>query len=125
MSTAEELDDVMEEVEYTWPDLEVDVDEDGVARLAVSRPDALNALNAEVVGQIREAIEELAMDDAVSAIVLTGSGDKAFVAGADIAPLSFTEVRIIPHVADGPTPIDAISLAHLIMPRFQTTMAPS
>jgi enoyl-CoA hydratase len=88
MSTAEELDDVMEEVEYTWPDLEVDVDEDGIARLAVSRPDALNALNAEVVGQIREAIEELAMDDAVSAIVLTGSGDKAFVAGADIAEMA-------------------------------------
>ncbi|HBF23390.1 MAG TPA: crotonase [Planctomycetes bacterium] len=88
MSSAEEVDDLVEEVEYAWPDLQVDVDEDGIAKLVVNRPDALNALNAEVVGQLRAAIEELALDDAVRAIVVTGSGEKAFVAGADIAEMS-------------------------------------
>ncbi|ARA93454.1 enoyl-CoA hydratase [Rhodothermaceae bacterium RA] len=62
-----------------------DVDEDGVAVLTIDRPDKLNALNQQVLGELDHAVRQARSDDAVRGIVLTGSGDKAFVAGADIA----------------------------------------
>jgi enoyl-CoA hydratase/3-hydroxyacyl-CoA dehydrogenase len=56
---------------------------DGVATLTIDRPDAMNALNEAVVGQLAERFHEAAANPAVKGIVLAGSG-KAFVAGADI-----------------------------------------
>ena len=53
--------------------------------LTVNRPDKLNALNADVMQALREALHAAKSDPAVGAVVLTGSGSKAFVAGADIA----------------------------------------
>ncbi len=61
---------------------------EGLATVTVSRPEKLNALNADTVGEIEAAFRGLAQDQAVRAIVLTGAGEKAFVAGADIAELS-------------------------------------
>lgn len=61
---------------------------DGVAVVVVNRPDKLNALNADTVAEIERAFRALAVDDEVSGIVLTGAGEKAFVAGADIAELA-------------------------------------
>jgi enoyl-CoA hydratase len=61
---------------------------DGVACLTVNRPDKLNALNEAVVEELSAAFAALAEDDAVRGVILTGAGDKAFVAGADIAELS-------------------------------------
>ena len=61
---------------------------DGIAVVQVNRPDKLNALNAALIGQIDAAFRGLADDDSVQAVVLTGSGAKAFVAGADIAELA-------------------------------------
>ncbi len=61
---------------------------EGLATVTVSRPEKLNALNADTVGEIEAAFRGLAQDEAVRAIVLTGAGQKAFVAGADIAELS-------------------------------------
>ena len=58
--------------------------EDGVATLTVDRPDRLNALNVQTLEAIEEALDEAADDDA-GALVLTGAGDDAFVAGADIS----------------------------------------
>ncbi|MBO8158079.1 enoyl-CoA hydratase-related protein [Thermosyntropha sp.] len=52
--------------------------------LWVSRPEVLNALNTEVLMEIGKAIDELGRDEGVRAIIVTGVGDKAFVAGADI-----------------------------------------
>ena len=59
-----------------------------VARVTVSRPKVLNALNAATITELLAAFETLAADDAARVIVLTGAGERAFVAGADIAELS-------------------------------------
>ncbi len=66
----------------------VDVDADGIAVVTVNRPKALNALNADVLSGLRDAVIELAMDEDVRALVISGAGDKAFVAGADIAAMA-------------------------------------
>jgi enoyl-CoA hydratase len=55
-----------------------------VATLTVNRPEALNALNAEVVARLTGAVADLDADPAARVIVITGQGPKAFVAGADI-----------------------------------------
>lgn len=60
----------------------------GRATLVVSRPDKLNALNAATVAELDAAIRELADDEVVRGIIVTGEGEKAFVAGADIAELA-------------------------------------
>lgn len=61
---------------------------EGRATVIVDRPDKLNALNAETIGELDAAFHELADDDGVGGIVVTGEGEKAFVAGADIAELA-------------------------------------
>ena len=61
---------------------------DRVATLTVNRPDKLNALNDLTVAELGQAIEEIRTRDDVGGAILTGSGSKAFVAGADIAELS-------------------------------------
>jgi enoyl-CoA hydratase len=58
-----------------------------VAVVTVDRPEALNALNTETNDLLLGAVRELSADDGVRAVVLTGAGDKAFVAGADIAEM--------------------------------------
>jgi enoyl-CoA hydratase len=65
--------------------------EDGIAVVTINRPDKFNALNEEVVADIGAAVDELAEDDEVRAIVLTGAGEKAFVSGADIGLLQGLE----------------------------------
>ena len=60
---------------------------EGVATLKIDRPEKLNALNRRVLEALQEAFASLADDESVRAIVLTGAGDKAFVAGADIAEI--------------------------------------
>ncbi len=59
--------------------------EEGILTLTVNRPDKLNALNAETVQEIQQAVEEAVKDSQVRVIIITGAGEKAFVAGADIA----------------------------------------
>ncbi|MBS7695910.1 MULTISPECIES: enoyl-CoA hydratase-related protein [unclassified Chelatococcus] len=54
------------------------------AILRLNRPEALNALNAEVLHALGEAIDAVAKDEAVRALIVTGAGPKAFCAGADI-----------------------------------------
>lgn len=61
---------------------------EGVAIITVDRPKVLNALNAQTVGEIGEAFEQARNDENVKAVILTGGGEKAFVAGADIAELA-------------------------------------
>ena len=71
-------------------DLEyVRVEWDGdLAVVTIDRQEKLNALNAEVVREIGTVFDELLGDDAVRGVILTGAGDKAFVAGADIGELA-------------------------------------
>jgi enoyl-CoA hydratase/carnithine racemase len=65
------------------------IDRDGaVAILTVNRPKVLNALNGATMDELRRAILELKHDEAVRVVILTGAGEKAFIAGADINELA-------------------------------------
>ncbi|MCX7780786.1 MAG: short-chain-enoyl-CoA hydratase [Negativicutes bacterium] len=61
--------------------------ENGIAIVAINRPKALNALNAATMRELNDLCDKLAQDKAVQVVILTGSGDKAFVAGADITEM--------------------------------------
>jgi enoyl-CoA hydratase len=61
---------------------------DAVGVLTVNRPKVLNALNAQVFDELEEVVRAVEGDRSVKALVLTGAGEKAFVAGADIAAMS-------------------------------------
>jgi enoyl-CoA hydratase len=63
-------------------------DRDAVRIITVHRPDKLNALNAATLDALHAAFDAAAEDDAIRAVVLTGAGPKAFVAGADIAEMT-------------------------------------
>jgi enoyl-CoA hydratase len=62
--------------------------EEGVATVLVDRPDAMNALDVATLTELRERLHEQRDDAAVRAVVLTGAGDRAFIAGADIKYMS-------------------------------------
>ena len=73
-----------------------DTEAGGIALVTVNRPDKLNALSAAVIAELRDAFERIEKDAAIRASILTGAGEKAFVAGADIrelAALSPLEMR--------------------------------
>lgn len=59
--------------------------EDRLVTLYVNRPKALNALNRDTLLEIQAAVKEVKSDQEVEALIVTGAGDRAFVAGADIA----------------------------------------
>jgi enoyl-CoA hydratase len=63
-------------------------DQGAIATLTVNRPAALNALNREVLEDITRVIREIRHDASVRALIVTGAGDRAFVAGADIAAMA-------------------------------------
>jgi E-phenylitaconyl-CoA hydratase len=65
--------------------MSVEVDHrDAVAVVTIDRQEALNALNVETLTELRDRLRELAEDDSARVVVLTGAGERAFVAGADI-----------------------------------------
>jgi enoyl-CoA hydratase len=61
---------------------------EGVALVTIDRQDALNALNRETLSDLRDRLRELATDTGVRVVVLTGAGDRAFAAGADIKEMA-------------------------------------
>jgi enoyl-CoA hydratase len=61
---------------------------DGAAIVTINRPTVLNALNSATIDELRRVMLDLKRDDAVRAIVVTGAGEKSFVAGADINELA-------------------------------------
>ena len=71
-----------------------------VRTITVNRPDRLNALNRDTLNELTLTFAQAAQDDAVRAVVLAGAGDKAFVAGADIAEMH------------GYTPVQAQAFSH-------------
>jgi enoyl-CoA hydratase len=66
--------------------------EEAVAVVTVDRQEALNALDVETLTELRDGLGELAGDDRTRAVILTGAGEKAFVAGADIKYMSGLDV---------------------------------
>ncbi len=62
--------------------------EEGIATITFNRPKALNALNSALLAELSRALDSVADDEDIRVLVLTGAGDKAFVAGADIKELA-------------------------------------
>jgi enoyl-CoA hydratase len=102
---------------YTFETLLVDV-ADGVAVITINRADKRNALNGMVRSEMIAAFDALRQDDAARVIVITGAGDKAFIAGADInefaqrTPIEQRDVmadrRIFDEIANCPKPTIAM-----------------
>jgi enoyl-CoA hydratase len=91
------------------------VSEGAVSELVINRPKALNALNAEVLSALCAAVETLHTNPALRAIIITGAGEKAFVAGADIASMA----------ALGPTAIaEYVDLGQRTMRLLETARVP-
>jgi len=61
--------------------------EDEVALITINRPKALNALNSSTLKELKEVVEEIETRKDIKVVILTGSGEKAFVAGADISEM--------------------------------------
>jgi enoyl-CoA hydratase/carnithine racemase len=99
------------------PPVQVERRDDHIAVITLNRPDKLNALNAEVRRLLQEAFDDLAEDDAVRVVVIHGTGEKAFVAGADINEFAsrtaeeqrkvYGQRRVYETVADFPKPVIA------------------
>lgn len=88
---------------------------DGIAELTISRPKALNALNRRVLGDLEAAVDHLAADPALRCVIITGDGDKAFVAGADIAEMATM------------TPLDSeafVALGHRVFRKLEELPVP-
>ena len=61
--------------------------EDGIAVVTINRPKALNALNTETLSELDACFAEIEANPDVKVLILTGSGQKSFVAGADISEM--------------------------------------
>ena len=84
-----------------------------VATITLDRPEVLHALNAAMFDELEAAFAELAVDAGVRVVLLTGAGDRAFAAGADIRGLAETDAvsgkrlnDLRPAGAVGPSPMD-------------------
>lgn len=64
-----------------------------VGYIIINRPEAMNAMNSEVIKELDESVKELAENEEVGVIIITGSGEKAFVAGADIKAMQTMSSR--------------------------------
>ena len=69
--------------------MSIDVQREGrVALVTINRPDVLNALSSALLEELLSELDVLARDASVGAVVLTGAGDRAFIAGADIGEMA-------------------------------------
>lgn len=75
-------------MEISKQHLKLETGDDQITVLTINRPDKLNALNSELLDELDETFTELKRNKMVSAVIITGAGDKAFMAGADISELS-------------------------------------
>jgi enoyl-CoA hydratase len=87
----------------------------GILTLTVNRPTKLNALNATTIDELGQAIAQARADATVRGILLTGSGEKAFVAGADIAELA---------QLSGPDAQEAAAKGQAVFQQFETSPKP-
>lgn len=70
-----------------YPNLLINI-QDNIALLTINSPKTLNSLNSQVLSELEAAFNELENDSSVRVVILTGAGDKAFVAGADIKEMA-------------------------------------
>jgi enoyl-CoA hydratase len=75
-------------MDQSYETLLLEIDESGICTLTINRPDKLNALNNQVLEELDAAVDSIKENYKVKALVITGAGEKAFVAGADIKELS-------------------------------------
>ena len=61
---------------------------DGIATLTFNRPKALNALNSTLLEDLADALDSIRADESIRVLILTGAGEKAFIAGADITEIA-------------------------------------
>jgi len=91
---------------------------DRIAYLTINRPDKLNAVNLQVIDEVKQAFQSFENDTNVGVIILMGSGEKAFVAGSDISALSayspveakkYSEVgnKVLTYIQNFPKPVIA------------------
>lgn len=71
-----------------FQNLKIEHKDGGIVLLTINRPDKLNTLSQATLIELGQAVDALARDEAVRGVILTGAGEKAFVAGADIAELA-------------------------------------
>ena len=64
-----------------------------IAEIVVNRPDALNAMNPDVVQELTDELIEAISDQGTGVVILTGAGEKAFVAGADIKAMQKLDIK--------------------------------
>jgi len=100
-----------------WTNVAIEIT-DGIAVVRVNRPKALNALNAATMRELDALFAELAAADEIDVVVLTGAGDRAFVAGADIKEMAKMDTiagrdwgafgqRVMQRIEDLPQPVIA------------------
>lgn len=89
--------------------------EDGIATITFNRPKTLNALNGDLLKELSQALDEIAADETVRVLVLTGAGEKAFVAGADITELAAFNVLEAKHFSEA---------GHALLNRLQVLPIP-
>jgi enoyl-CoA hydratase len=78
----------MSSTSFEYKTLLIETSEEGIAILTINRPDKLNALNKQVLSDLDEALTHIENAKNVRSVILTGAGEKAFVAGADIKELN-------------------------------------
>jgi len=100
----------------TFANLLYELDADsGILTITLNRPTKLNALNAATITELGQAIDQARADASVRGVLLTGSGEKAFVAGADIAELA---------QLSGPGAQEASAKGQAVFRRFETSPKP-
>lgn len=83
--------------------------EDGIATITFNRPKSLNAINRALLQEFARALHEIAGNEAARVLILTGAGEKAFVAGADIKELAtFTSLKAKAFAKEGQKIIDQL-----------------
>ena len=78
---------------HSFKTINFETDNNGICKITVNRPDKLNALNDDVLNELADAFKHIHISEEINAVILTGSGEKAFVAGADIKELSNLDER--------------------------------
>jgi len=89
--------------------------EEGIATLTFNRPQVLNALNSELLKEFSHALDKIAADEDIRVLILTGAGEKAFVAGADINELAAFNALQAKHFSES---------GHTLLNKLQTLPIP-